>query len=35
LPSGLQNIFTVNIPLLPPISLRSTAVSGEFRCEGI
>jgi Flp pilus assembly protein TadG len=35
LPSSLQNIFTVNIPLLPPISLRSATVSGEFRCEGV
>jgi Flp pilus assembly protein TadG len=35
LPSSLQNIFTVNIPLIPPISLRSTTVSGEFRCEGV
>src|SRR5262249_35715783 len=35
LPSTLQNIFTLNIPLMPPISLRSATVSGEFRCEGV
>jgi Flp pilus assembly protein TadG len=35
LPTSLQHIFTVNIPLLPPISLRSATVSGEFRCEGV
>jgi Flp pilus assembly protein TadG len=33
LPSGLQNIFTVDIPLLPTINLRSSQVEGEFRCE--
>jgi Flp pilus assembly protein TadG len=32
-PSGLQNIFTVDIPLLPSIDLRSAKVEGEFRCE--
>ena len=32
LPSGLKDIFTVNIPLMPPITIN-TAVSGEFRCE--
>jgi Flp pilus assembly protein TadG len=31
---GLQDIFTVNIPLMPPISLRNAPVSGDFRCEG-
>jgi Flp pilus assembly protein TadG len=35
LPAELQNIFTLNIPLLPPISLRSEEVKGEFRCEGV
>jgi Flp pilus assembly protein TadG len=35
LPASLQHIFTVNIPLLPPISLRTATVSGEFRCEGV
>jgi Flp pilus assembly protein TadG len=35
LPSALQNIFTLNIPLLPPISLRTAEISGEFRCEGV
>jgi Flp pilus assembly protein TadG len=34
LPSGLVNIFTVDVPLLPTISLRSAIVQGEFRCEG-
>ncbi len=33
LPSGLQDIFTVDIPLMPTISLRSAKVYGEFRCE--
>jgi Flp pilus assembly protein TadG len=33
LPAGLQNIFTVDIPLLPTISLRSAKIFGEFRCE--
>jgi Flp pilus assembly protein TadG len=33
LPSGLQDIFTVDIPLVPTISLRSAKVYGEFRCE--
>jgi Flp pilus assembly pilin Flp len=32
-PAGLQNIFTVDIPLLPEIDLRSANVEGEFRCE--
>jgi hypothetical protein len=34
LPPNLVNIFTLNIPLLPPISLRSATVQGDFRCEG-
>jgi Flp pilus assembly protein TadG len=33
LPSGLQNIFTVDIPFLPTIDLRQSQVEGEFRCE--
>jgi Flp pilus assembly protein TadG len=33
LPAGLQDIFTVDIPLMPSISLRSATVYGEFRCE--
>jgi len=33
LPTGLQNIFTVDIPLLPTIDLRHSQVEGEFRCE--
>jgi Flp pilus assembly protein TadG len=32
-PAGVQNIFTVDIPLLPSIDLRSAEVEGEFRCE--
>ena len=33
LPQGLQNIFTVDIPLLPTIDLRNSQVEGAFRCE--
>jgi len=33
LPSGLKNIFTIDIPLLPEINLTSADVQGEFRCE--
>jgi Flp pilus assembly protein TadG len=33
LPNSLKDIFTVEIPLLPPIPLRGAAVYGEFRCE--
>jgi Flp pilus assembly protein TadG len=33
LPNGLKDIFTVDIPLMPSISLRSATVYGEFRCE--
>jgi Flp pilus assembly protein TadG len=32
LPAGLQEIFSVDIPLIPPIQITST-VYGEFRCE--
>jgi hypothetical protein len=31
--AGLQDIFVVNIPMLPPIPLTPT-ISGAFRCEG-
>lgn len=34
LPQGLKDIFTVNIPLLPPISLLDAKINGQFRCEG-
>jgi Flp pilus assembly protein TadG len=37
LPTSLQNIFTVDIPLMPSIDLRTingpTKLYGEFRCE--
>jgi hypothetical protein len=33
LPPGLENIFTVDIPLLPTIDLTRSQVEGEFRCE--
>jgi Flp pilus assembly protein TadG len=33
LPDRLKNIFTVDIPLMPPISLTSAEVEGQFRCE--
>jgi Flp pilus assembly protein TadG len=33
LPAGLRDIFTVDIPLLPTINLRTSQVAGEFRCE--
>jgi Flp pilus assembly protein TadG len=32
-PAGIQNIFTVDIPFMPSIDLRSATVEGEFRCE--
>jgi Flp pilus assembly protein TadG len=34
LPSNLVDIFTLNIPLMPQISLRNATVTGVFRCEG-
>jgi Flp pilus assembly protein TadG len=34
LPQNLVDIFTLNIPLMPQISLRNATVSGVFRCEG-
>jgi Flp pilus assembly protein TadG len=35
LPARLQDIFTVNVPLIPPISLTSAEINGQFRCEGV
>ena len=35
LPGRLQDIFTVDIPLLPSISLTSATIEGQFRCEEI
>jgi Flp pilus assembly protein TadG len=35
LPASLQDIFTLEIPLMAPISLRGATVVGEFRCEGV
>jgi Flp pilus assembly protein TadG len=32
-PSSVQNVFTIDIPFLPTIDLRSAKVEGEFRCE--
>ena len=34
LPARLQDIFTVDIPLIPPISLTDATIEGQFRCEG-
>jgi Flp pilus assembly protein TadG len=34
LPSNLVDIFTLDIPLMPQISLRNATVTGVFRCEG-
>jgi Flp pilus assembly protein TadG len=34
LPAGLKDIFTVDIPLMPTISVKNAPVLGEFRCEG-
>jgi Flp pilus assembly protein TadG len=33
-PSHLQNLFTLNIPLLPTIAMRPT-IDAQFRCEGV
>ena len=33
-PSHLKSLFTVNIPLLPPISMAPT-IDAQFRCEGV
>jgi Flp pilus assembly protein TadG len=34
LPQRLKDIFVVDIPLLPPISLTNAEIDGQFRCEG-
>jgi Flp pilus assembly protein TadG len=34
LPARLQNIFTLDIPLVPQISLTGATIEGQFRCEG-
>jgi Flp pilus assembly protein TadG len=34
LPASLQDVFTLDIPLMPRISLRNAGVTGVFRCEG-
>jgi Flp pilus assembly protein TadG len=33
-PSHLQSLFTLNIPLLPTITMRPT-IDAQFRCEGV
>jgi Flp pilus assembly protein TadG len=33
-PNHLKDMFTVNIPLLPPISMTPT-IDAQFRCEGV
>ena len=33
-PPHLKSLFTVNIPLLPPISMTPT-IDAQFRCEGV
>jgi len=35
LPGRLQDIFTLDIPLIPQISLTSATIEGQFRCEGV
>jgi hypothetical protein len=35
LPQPLQDIFVLNIPLMPQMSLKGADVMGEFRCEGV
>jgi len=34
LPQALKDIFVVDIPLMPPISLKGAQINGVFRCEG-
>ena len=34
LPATLNNIFIVDIPLMPPIDLTGAKIEGVFRCEG-
>jgi hypothetical protein len=33
-PPHLKSLFTVSIPLLPPISMTPT-IDAQFRCEGV
>jgi Flp pilus assembly protein TadG len=33
-PTHLQSLFTLNIPLLPTITMRPT-IDAQFRCEGV
>jgi Flp pilus assembly protein TadG len=33
-PAHLQDLFTVNIPLMPPITMTPT-IDAQFRCEGV
>jgi Flp pilus assembly protein TadG len=33
-PAHLKNLFTVNIPLIPPITMSPT-IDAQFRCEGV
>ena len=33
-PAHLQSLFTLNIPLLPTITMRPT-IDAQFRCEGV
>jgi Flp pilus assembly protein TadG len=33
-PPHLKSLFDVNIPLMPPISMRPT-IDAQFRCEGV
>ena len=32
--SYLTEVFTLEIPLMPQISLTGATISGQFRCEG-
>jgi Flp pilus assembly protein TadG len=34
IPQNVQDIFTLNIPLLPTIAMHPT-IMGQFRCEGV
>ncbi len=34
LPANLKDIFTINVPLMPPIATHPV-IRGEFRCEGV
>jgi hypothetical protein len=33
-PPHIQDVFTVNIPLLPPITMQPV-IDAQFRCEGV